>query len=55
MIKNHCNIFKNSPEIDGTRKTEILKDQNQRFSKNEKKFIIVKKIVQIFEKNLKKI
>ena len=51
------NIFKNSLGIwtGNVRKTnEILNDQNQRFSKNEKNLLEVKKLTQIFEKNLKK-
>ena len=50
-------IFKNSLGIwtGNVRKAnEILNDQNQRFSKNEKNLLEVKKITKIFEKNLKK-
>ena len=50
-------IFKNSIGIwtGNVRKTnKILNDQNKRFSKNEKNLLEVKKLTQIFEKNLKK-
>ena len=50
-------IFRNSIAIwlGNVRKTNIiLHDQNQRFLKNEKKLLEIKKITQIFEKNLKK-
>jgi D-glycero-alpha-D-manno-heptose-7-phosphate kinase len=50
-------IFKNSLGIwiGNVRKTnKILHDQNQRFSKNEKNLLEIKKLTQIFEKNIKK-
>ena len=56
-IKIIKNIFKNSLGIwtGNVRKTkEILNDQNQRFSKNEKNLLEVKKLTNKFEKSLKK-